>query len=77
MRNEGEIILPSCSSADSLAKEVSDFFTRKGAEIRATLDADDSALSQTVVMDAEGVFEEQRLKHLEPSTQDEVPDIIT
>ena len=47
--NKEEIILPVCSSDDSLVGNFSDFFIRKNAKFG---DRDNSSMSETVVMDA-------------------------
>ena len=54
----GEIILPSCSSDNSLAEKFNDLFMRKTAEKRVSVDADNHSMIETVVMDAEVAFKE-------------------
>ena len=46
--NKREIIIPNCSSGDSLTS----YFERKTAEMKDTTDADNSSMSETVTMDA-------------------------
>ena len=55
----GEIILLSCSSHDSFANRFSCFFTRKTGEIRDTIYADNSSMSETVIMDADIAFKKK------------------
>ena len=50
MGNKREIILLICSSDDNMAKKFSDFFTIQTAEIRDTIKADNSSLSETIGM---------------------------
>ena len=68
MRKKEEIILPICSD-DSFANKFSNFFMKKTAETRDTIN---SPVSETTVMEAGVLFEGQRLSQLEPLTQDEV-----
>ena len=49
---------------------------RNTAEVRGTIDADNSFMSEAVVMDANVAFEGQHQAQLEPSTQDELHDVI-
>ena len=72
MKNQREIILPSCSPDDNLAKKVSDFFMK----IRYTTDVNNSSIRENVAVNANVVFEERRLTHLRQSTHDEVRDVI-
>ena len=46
MGNKGEIILTGCSSDNSLVNRFSSFFMRKADEVRDTIDADDSFMSE-------------------------------
>ena len=57
-------------------KKLSDFFVRKTAEVRDTIDVDNSSVSETVVMDAGVAFEGQYLTKLKPTTQDKVSNIM-
>lgn len=48
----------------------------KIAQVVDSIDTDNSSISETAAMDADVAFEGQLLTRLEPSTQDEVHDII-
>jgi exonuclease III len=76
MGQKGEVILPSSFSDEDLANKFSDFFISKITTIRERIDADNSPVSESVVMSADVRFEGQPLTQLEPSTQDEVRNII-
>ena len=77
MADEGEVVLPTCSSGDSLANELSNVFIRQTAKIRNTVHTDNASMNETILMEADVAFQEQRLTELRPSTQDVVRDIIT
>ena len=69
MENKGEIILLSYSSHDNLANKFSNFFMIKTAEVRDTIDTDNSFMSETGVRDVDVVIEGQRLTQLEASLE--------
>ena len=76
MGNKEEVVLPCWSSDNSTVNTFSDFFMRKTAEIIDIIEADNSSMSETVVMDSGVGFEGQRITELEPSTRDEVRYVI-
>ena len=61
MEDKEEILLPSGSSGDCLTSKFTDFFGTKIVEMRDTIDADNTSVSETVVMDSNVGFEGERL----------------
>lgn len=78
MGQNGDVILPSCSSEKILSNKFSNYFLNKITTIRTNIGSVNSlADSDNLVMTADIPFDGEALTQLTPTTEDEVRKIIT
>jgi hypothetical protein len=73
MGDKGEVILPSCSSAEGLTNKFGDFFTNKIKNIRDGLQ---SSATSADIMNADVQFVGTPLQKFSPATEDEVRKLV-